>query len=99
VTDVLSAFAEGFQVFSPFRIAHRLARDVKREDIPALSRARDGRALLRVIEEGPDRSAKRVTRDEEEVATERVNEFETVVGGILCSVRAGKLEFGELAAR
>ena len=30
---------------------------------------------------------------------ERVNEFETVVGGILCSVRAGKVEFGELAAR
>ena len=30
---------------------------------------------------------------------ERVNEFETVGGGILCSVRAGKLEFGELAAR
>jgi hypothetical protein len=31
--------------------------------------------------------------------SERVNEFETVVGGILCSVRAGKVEFGELAAR
>jgi hypothetical protein len=69
VTDVLSAFTEVFQLFSPFRIAHRLARDVKREDIPVLSRASDGRALLRVIEEGPDRSAKRVTRDEEEVAT------------------------------
>jgi hypothetical protein len=42
------------------------------------------------------------SRDERErwgFVTERVNEFETVVGGILCSVRAAKLEFGELAAR
>ena len=33
------------------------------------------------------------------IEPERVNEFETVVGGILCSVRAGTLAFGELAAR